>query len=70
MASIAKVIEVIAESDRSFDDAVESALQEASKTVDGIKSIWVDNMTAMVENNRIVRYRVNAKVTFVVKGHD
>lgn len=70
MASIAKVIEVIAESDRSFDDAVESALQEASKTVDNIKSIWVDNMTAMVENNRITRYRVNAKVTFVVKGHD
>ncbi len=70
MASIAKVIEVIAESERSFDDAVESALKEASKTVDNIKSIWVDNMTAMVENNRIVRYRVNAKVTFVVAGHD
>lgn len=70
MTSIAKVIEVIAESDQSFDDAVESALKEASKTVANIKSIWVDNMTAMVENDRITRYRVNAKVTFVVKGHD
>lgn len=70
MASIAKVIEVIAESDTSFDDAVESALKEASKTVDNIKSIWVDNMTAMVEDNRITSYRVNARVTFVVKGHD
>jgi dodecin len=70
MASIAKVIEVIAESEQSFDDAVESALKEASKTVENIKSIWVDNMTAMVENDRITHYRVNAKVTFVVKGHD
>lgn len=70
MASIAKVIEVIAESDESFDDAVQSALTEASKTVDNIRSIWVENMTAMVEDGEIVRYRVNAKVTFVVKGHD
>lgn len=70
MASIAKVIEVIAESDESFDDAVQSALVEASKTVDNIKSIWVENMTAIVEDGEISRYRVNAKVTFVVKGHD
>lgn len=70
MSSIAKVIEVIAESNDSFDDAVEAALEEASKTVDDIRSIWVENMTAVVENNRIVRYRVNAKVTFVVSGRD
>lgn len=70
MPSIAKVIEVIAESDESFDDAVQSALVEASKTVDNIRSIWVENMTAIVEDGEISRYRVNAKVTFVVKGHD
>lgn len=69
MSSIAKVIEVIAESKESFDDAVEAALEEASKTVDDIKSIWVENMTAVVEDNEIVRYRVNAKVTFLVRGH-
>jgi flavin-binding protein dodecin len=65
MSSIAKVIEVISESDESWDDAVQNALTEAAKTVDNIKSIWVENMT-----NRIVRYRLNAKVTFIVGGHD
>lgn len=70
MSSIAKVIEVIAESEESFDDAVEAALDEASKTVDHIKSIWVENMTAVVENNRITHFRVNAKITFLVSGHD
>jgi flavin-binding protein dodecin len=70
MSSIAKVIEVISESDESWDDAVQNALTEASKTVDNIKSIWVENMTAVVEGNRIVRYRLNAKVTFIAGGHD
>jgi flavin-binding protein dodecin len=64
------VIEVISESDESWDDAVQNALTEAAKTVDNIKSIWVENMTAVVEGNRIVRYRLNAKVTFIVGGHD
>lgn len=70
MSSIAKVIEVIAESDESFDGAVEAALEEASKTVDQIRSIWVENMTAVVEDDEIARYRVNAKVTFVVRDDD
>jgi len=68
MGSIAKVIEVIAESEESFDDAVHAALEEASKTVDDIKSIWVENMTAVVEDGEISHYRVNARVTFLVKA--
>jgi flavin-binding protein dodecin len=64
--SIAKVIEVIAESDKSFDDAVSNALRDASKTVHNIKGIWVEGMKAEVDNNRIVKYRVDCKVTFVV----
>ena len=67
MSSIAKVIEVIAESEKSWDDAVKKALEEASKTVDDIKEIWVSGMKAIVENNKIVRYRLTAKVTFVLK---
>jgi flavin-binding protein dodecin len=69
MSSIAKVIEVIAESDTSWDDAVKAALTEASKTVEGIKEIWVSDMKAMVENNRVVKYRLTTKITFVLKGH-
>ena len=67
MSSIAKVIEVIAESDKSWDDAVKIALEEASETVDDIREIWVSGMKAIVENNKVVRYRLTANITFVVK---
>lgn len=64
--SIVKVIEVIASSEKSFDDATKNALTEASKSVDNIQSIYVKEMNAEVENNKIVSYGVNAKVSFVV----
>jgi flavin-binding protein dodecin len=67
MSSIAKVIEVIAESDKSWDDAVQNALAEAARTVDDIKEIWVSGMKVIVENNKVVRYRLTAKITFVLK---
>ena len=67
MSSIAKVIEVIAESDKSWDDAVKNALSEAARTVDDIKEIWISSMKAIVENNKVVRYRLTAKITFVLK---
>lgn len=64
--AIVKVIEVIASSDKSFDDAVQNALKEASKSVKNISSIYVKEMKANVENNQIVSYGVNAKVSFTV----
>jgi flavin-binding protein dodecin len=69
MASIVKVLEVIAQSDKSFDDAAQQAVREASKSVRGIKSIWIDNFSGVVEGDRIVEYRVNAKLSFTVEGH-
>lgn len=68
MSSIAKVIEVIAESDTSWDDAVNNAVAEAAKTVDNITEVWVGGMKALVENNKVARYRITAKVTFVLTG--
>jgi len=65
--SVAKVIELIAESPKSWEDATNEALQEASKTVRGIRSIWISNMQALVENDKIRSYRVNAKITFEVE---
>jgi hypothetical protein len=62
--SVVKVIEVIASSEKSFDDAVNNALEEASQTIDNIESVYVKEMNANVENNRIVSYGVNAKVSF------
>jgi len=68
MSSIVKVIEVIAESDQGFDDAVRNAVKEAAKTVNGIKSVWVENLSVKVDGNRITSYRANCKVSFVLKG--
>ncbi len=68
MGSIVKVIEVIAESDKGFDEAVRNAVQEAAKTVTDIKSVWVENLSAKVEGTRITSYRANCKVSFVLKG--
>ena len=64
--SIVKVVEVIAQSEKSWDDAVQNALTEVSATVKNIKEIWVSGMKAVVEDNRIVEYRLTAKVSFVV----
>ena len=70
MATIVKVIEVIAQSEKSWDDAVRNALDEVAKTVDEVKEIWVSGMKAIVEDGRIAEYRLTAKVSFVVKGND
>jgi flavin-binding protein dodecin len=70
MSPIVKVLEVIAESDKSFDDAAQQAVREAAQSVRGIKSIWIDNFSGVVEGDRIVQFRVNAKISFVVEGRD
>jgi hypothetical protein len=62
-----KVIEVLAESDKSWEDAAQSAVQQAAKSVRNIKSIYVENFEATVDNARLVRYRVNAKISFVLE---
>jgi hypothetical protein len=64
--AIVKVIEVIATSEKSFDDATRNALEEASKTVKNIKSIYIKEMTAKVNNNNIVSFGVNAKISFEI----
>lgn len=69
MSSIVKVVEVIAQSEKSFDDAVRNAVKEVSKTVTGINSVWVDNLSCAVANGQITEFRVNAKVSFLVEGH-
>lgn len=66
--SIVKVIEVIASSDKSFDDAVKNALIEAKKSVNNIDSVYVKEMKANVENGEIVSYGVNAKISFQVNN--
>jgi dodecin len=65
--SVAKVVELIAESPKSWEDATKQALLTASRTLRGIRSIWISSMQVIITNNQISAYRVNAKVTFEVE---
>lgn len=64
--SMVKVIEVLAQSDKSFDDAAQAAVTNASKTVRDIKEIYIKDMSAKVENGKIIQYRVTAKISFLL----
>ncbi|MDX5360143.1 MAG: dodecin family protein [Alphaproteobacteria bacterium] len=66
--AVLKVIEVLAQSDKSWEDAAQQAVAQASKSVHGIKSIYIKEMEATVEDNRIVTYRINGKVSFLIDG--
>jgi len=63
-----KVIEVLAQSDKSWEDAAQVAVATACKTLHGVKSIWIDNLEASVENGKITKYRINGKISFALEG--
>lgn len=65
--AIAKVTEIWSASTKSFDDAVRVGIERADKTLKNIKSAWIQEQKAKVENGKITEYRVNMKVTFVLK---
>jgi flavin-binding protein dodecin len=64
MAKIVKVIELMSESASSWEEATQNVVSEASKTLRNIRSIYIKEFTAAVENDRVTSYRINAKVTF------
>jgi flavin-binding protein dodecin len=66
--SMLKVIEVLAESKTSWEDAAQEAVKNAAKSVRGIKSIYIKEFEAHVDNDKITSYRINAKVTFALEG--
>jgi flavin-binding protein dodecin len=63
-----KVIEVLAQSDESWEDAAQNAVTQASQTVKNIKSIYLENLEATVENNKIKEYRINGKISFLIES--
>jgi flavin-binding protein dodecin len=65
--SIVRSIEVIAQSPNGFDDACRQAIKEASRTLRGINSFWIKNAECVVENDQIIMYRVNGKISFLVE---
>lgn len=67
MSSVAKVIEIIASSEISFDDAVKNGIVKASESVKNITSAWIQDQSVKVKDGKVTKYRVVLKVTFVVK---
>lgn len=62
--AVVKVIELIASSEKSFDDAVKLAVKEASKTLRNVDSVWVKDMKVHVKDGKIKTYGVICKVSF------
>ena len=65
--SVLKVVEILGNSTVSFEDAIQNVVNEASKSIRDIKSVYVQEMQVTVKNNQIGEYRVNTKVTFGVQ---
>jgi flavin-binding protein dodecin len=67
MSSVAKVVEITSMSKKSFEDAIEQGVERAGKTLQNITGAWVQDMKVDVEKGKIKAYRVNMKVTFILK---
>ena len=67
--SIAKVIEILAEGD-SIEKAVDAAVAEAGRTVRNIRSVYIADMQAIVRDGKVKKYRVNARISFIVGDDD
>ena len=64
--SVARTSEISATSTKSFDDALRQGVARAVKTLRNVKQAWVKDQEVEIENDKIVRYKVNMKVTFVL----
>lgn len=64
--SVVKVIEIMADSDKSWEDAAQKAVSEAGKTLHNIRSVYVQDQSATVRNNKIIEYRITAKISFEI----
>lgn len=62
--ALIKVIEVLAESDKSWENAAQNAITEAAKTIHNIRSVWIKNLNAEVQEGKIVSWRLNCKISF------
>ena len=65
--SVVRVTEITASSTKGFEDAVCNGIQRAGKTLDNIKSAWIQEQSVVVDGNKVSEYRVNMKISFVLK---
>ena len=64
MAKVVKVIELMSQSPKSWEDAAQGAVEEAAKTLRNVRSVYIKEFTAEVDEGKVTNYRVNAKITF------
>jgi len=67
--ALLKVIELLAESKKSWEDAAQNAVTEASKSIRNIRSVYVKNLTAEVDKDKITHWRLDCKITFEMDGN-
>ena len=65
--SVAKVTEITATSTKSFEDAIGSGIERANETIDHIEGAWIKEMKVRVKEGKVKEYRVNMKLTFVLR---
>jgi flavin-binding protein dodecin len=65
--AVARVTEIIAGSKKSFQDAVETGVERATKTLKNVEGAWVQDQSVVLNKGKIVEYRVNLKVTFILE---
>ena len=65
--AIARVTEIISSSTKGFDDAIHQGVARACKTLENVESAWVQDQKVVIRDSKIVEYRVNLKVTFVLR---
>ena len=64
--AVLKVVELMGDSSKSFEDAVRQAVKEAGQTIKGIKSAWIKDQSVVVDGDKVSSYRVVVKITFEV----
>jgi len=67
MSNVARVTEITASSSKSFEDAVKIGIKRANKTLEKVKGAWIRDQKVVVEKGEITEYRVNMKISFVLK---
>jgi flavin-binding protein dodecin len=65
--AVAKVIELMAASPKSIEDAVANGIRRADATLDQVEGVWVQDIKCVVKNGKIAEWRVNLKITFLLK---
>ncbi len=65
--SLVKVVEVIAQSKKGWEEAAQNAVSQASETVRNIQHVYIEGLQAIVKDEKVTNYRLNAKISFVVE---